>query len=128
MIISHAFDYKKSKRSPLLLTFPHSGRNYRSTLKKLSHLNLNDLRKSEDSYLDLLLEKNYLNFNYIIANFPRIFVDVNRSPLEIDHTMWKGNFNSSRFFRSFRVNSGIGVIPKVSFEGINIYNELLLFN
>ena len=38
-----------------------------------------------------------LNINFLTANFPRIFVDLNRSPLELDASMWNGKFNESRF-------------------------------
>ena len=63
----------------------------------------------------------------LTANFPRIFVDLNRSPLELDPSMWHGKFNASIFNRSHKVNSGIGVIPKVCFSGKKVYNNLLLF-
>ena len=85
------------------------------------------MRKSEDTYIDLLFDNKLLNINFLTANFPRIFVDLNRSPLELDPSMWSGKFNASIFNTSQKVNSGIGVIPKVCFSGKKIYNNLLLF-
>ena len=41
--------------------------------------------------------------------------------------MWSGKFNASIFNISQKVNSGIGVIPKVCFSGKKVYNNLLLF-
>tara|TARA_Y100000589_G_scaffold167427_1_gene159336 strand:+ start:1544 stop:2254 length:711 start_codon:yes stop_codon:yes gene_type:complete len=88
---------------------------------------MHDMRKSEDSYIDLLFDNKLLNINFLTANFPRIFIDLNRSPLELDSSMWSGKFNASIFNKSQKVYSGIGVIPKVCFSGKKVYNNLLLF-
>ena len=121
------FNLNITKQSFLFLNSPHSGRNYSDFIKYFSNLSINEMRKSEDAYIDLLFNKKLLNINFLTANFPRIFVDLNRSPLELDATMWSGNFNASIFNKSQKVNSGIGVIPKVCFSGKKIYNNLLLF-
>ena len=121
------FNFKKNKQSFLFLNSPHSGRNYSDFIKYYHKLPLNDLRKSEDTYIDLLFDSNIMNINFLTANFPRIFVDLNRSPLELDQSMWKGKFNKSIFNTSQKVISGIGVIPKIAFNGKNIYDNLLFF-
>ena len=121
------FSSKKTNKSFLLFNSPHSGRNYSNFIKHYPKLSLNDLRKSEDMYIDLLFDSEFLNINYLIAKFPRIFVDLNRSPLELDSSMWTGNFNSTIFYKSQKVISGIGVIPKVCFSGKNIYDNKFLF-
>ena len=74
MITSSKFNFKKTKQSFLLLNSPHSGRDYSDFIKYYSKLPLNDLRKSEDTYIDLLFDSKFLNINFLIANFPRIFV------------------------------------------------------
>ncbi len=121
------YKYKKTKKSFLLINIPHSGRDYLSLFKKHSSVSMNELRKSEDVYVDLLLDYNFLRCNLLKANFPRVFVDLNRSPLELDAGMWKGQFNKSLFDRTLKVQSGIGVIPKVCFSGKNIYKGLFFF-
>ena len=122
--LSNVLNLKKSKISPLLLMVPHSGRNYDEIYKKQSNLLLSELRKSEDSYIDLLFQERFLDFNYLKANFPRIMVDVNRSPLEIDLSMWdlKDNLKLS-LSNSKKVVAGIGVFPKISFSGKSIYRN-----
>ena len=127
MLTSSIFNLKKTQQSFLFLNSSHSGRNYSDFIKNFSNLSIYDLRKSEDTYIDLLFDNKLLNINFLIAYFPRIFVDLNRSPLELDASMWSGNFNASIFNKSQKVNSGIGVIPKVCFSGKKIYNDLLLF-
>ena len=127
--IEYTFECKHSECSPLLMMLPHSGRDYKDILNKQSHLPLSTLRKSEDTYLDLLFKTNTLNFNYIKANFPRILVDVNRSPLEIDAKMWKKKHAFTAHLKnSTKVDAGIGVFPKVSFSGQKLYKNRLLFS
>ena len=127
MLTSSILNFKNTKQSFLFLNSSHSGRNYSDFTQYFSHLSINELRKSEDTYIDLLFDNKQLNINWLTANFPRIFVDLNRSPLELDPSMWNGNFNASRFNKSQKVLSGIGVIPKVCFSGKKIYDNLLLF-
>ena len=127
MLTSSIFNFKKTKKSFLFLNSSHSGRNYLDFTKYFPNLSINDMRKSEDSYIDLLFDNKLLNINFLTANFPRIFVDLNRSPLELDSSMWSGKFNASIFYKSQKVNYGIGVIPKVCFSGKKIYNNLILF-
>ena len=127
MSTSSIFNFKKTKQSFLFFNSSHSGRNYSDFTKYFSNLSINDVRKSEDTYIDLLFDNKQLNINLLIANFPRIFVDLNRSPLELDSSMWSGNFNASIFNKSQKVKSGIGVIPKVCFSGKKVYDNLLLF-
>ena len=127
MFTSSILNFKKTKQSFLFLNSSHSGRNYSDFSKYFSILSISDMRKSEDTYMDLLFDNKKLNINLLTANFPRIFVDLNRSPLELDPSMWHGKFNASIFYKSQKVNSGIGVIPKVCFSGKKVYNNLLLF-
>ena len=119
----------KSKNSPLIIMLPHSGRNYESSFLNQTKVCIKELRKSEDSYIDLIFKESHLDFNLIKANFPRMFVDVNRSPLEIDALMWDNTYNHKLIYNnSAKVLSGIGVFPKISLDGINIYEELLPFS
>ena len=124
---SFIFNYKTNKKSFLLLNSPHSGRDYVDLFKFNTKLSLNDLRKSEDTYIDLLFDGRLIDVNFLFAKFPRTFVDLNRSPLELDETMWSGKFNKSIFMRTQKVIYGIGVIPKVCFSGKKIYNNFLLY-
>ena len=127
MLTSSILNFKKTKQSFLFFNSSHSGRNYSDFTKYFSNLSMNDMRKAEDAYIDLLFDNKKLNINLLTANFPRIFVDLNRSPLELDQSMWNGKFNESRFSKSQKVNFGIGVIPKVCFSGKQVYENLLPF-
>ena len=116
------------KQSPLLISIPHSGRNYEKKFLSQTNLLINELRASEDSFLDKLtlgLEKKY---SLLLAHFPRIFIDVNRSPYEIDTSMWEDNKILSTISKeTAKVNAGYGVFPKKSLNGFNIYDHKLNF-
>ena len=121
---------RRSNSSILIIMVPHSGRDYEKYFMSQTSLKLNELRKSEDCFIDLLFNNEGLNYNYIKANFPRIFIDVNRSPLEIDKNMWSIFTQNckSYYFNSSKVKAGIGVIPKYSFSGFKIYGKILPFS
>ena len=115
-------------KSPLLIMTPHSGRNYDSNFLKDISLGIKDLRNTEDFCIDQLFSSNPRDFSFLNAAFPRIFVDVNRSPLEIDGTMWKDNNLKTLFdASSTRVLNGIGVFAKYNLFGKYIYSSRLPF-
>ncbi|PPR25084.1 MAG: hypothetical protein CFH34_01592 [Alphaproteobacteria bacterium MarineAlpha9_Bin4] len=125
---SNAYEFY-IKNSPLLIMTPHSGRNYDSKFLKYINLNLNELRNTEDFCVDHLFSQNNKKFSFLNAKFPRIFVDANRSPLEIDKNMWedsnlKNLFNSN----SNKVINGIGVFAKYNLFGKYLYPSKLPFS
>ena len=114
--------------SPIVIMAPHSGRNYDKCFLKQTNLSIQDLRGSEDAYVDKIFFSNLGDFSFIKANFPRIFIDVNRSPLEIDSLMWENNKFKKLFNqKTSKVLSGIGVFPKVNINGEIIYSCRLPF-
>ena len=76
-------------RVPYIFASPHSGRDYPGVFLNNSILDLAELRRSEDAYVDLLLpDPETFGIPVLCARFPRAFVDVNRSPREIDPFMF----------------------------------------
>ena len=125
----NAFEFHINN-SPLIIMTPHSGRNYSSRFMKNISLDLKNLRNTEDYFIDqLFFPNNNNNYSYLNAKFPRIFVDANRSPLEIDKTMW-GNSNLDNLFdkKSIKVLNGIGVFAKYNLFGEYIYSSKLPFS
>ena len=112
--------------NPVIISIPHSGTKYSKNFLNSTQLTKNELQLSEDSYVDILLSnilKN--NFSFIKANFPRSFVDVNRHPFEIDPLMISSKIPSFNNSKTNKTISGIGVIPRVSIYGNEIYDHLL---
>ena len=111
---------------PVIISVPHSGKEYSESFLNSTQLNKYELEFSEDRYVDILLSKILNNnFTFIKANFPRSYVDVNRHPFEIDPLMIASKIPSFTYSNTSKTISGIGVIPRVSIYGNEIYNHLL---
>ena len=121
--IIHNFD--KLIDSPLIITIPHSGREYSGKYIKNASIKGNEIRGSEDPFLDLLLKrKSMKNYFCAYANFPRMFVDLNRHPREINPNLFKDIPEGFEIMSSDYSKSGYGVIPDL--VGIKkIYKEKL---
>ena len=116
-------------KSPLLIMTPHSGRNYDKNFLKYISLDIDELRNTEDFFIDQLFSPLLKNFSFLNATFPRIFVDANRSPLEIDSNMWDNNNLESLFDnKSKKVLNGIGVFAKYNLFGKYLYTKKLPFS
>ena len=66
-----------------------------------------------------------LGASLIAARFPRAFLDVNRAPAELDGAMFDGPLSVSVDAPGPRVNSGLGVIPRIVRDGAEIYQRKL---
>ncbi|HSR72360.1 MAG TPA: N-formylglutamate amidohydrolase, partial [Kiloniellales bacterium] len=100
---------------------PHSGRDYPDELIRRSRLTRQGLRASEDVLVDeLFAAAPDQGAPLLAATAPRAWVDLNRSPAELDPALIRGvrlreaNLNQ-------RVAAGLGVIPRVVSEGAEIY-------
>jgi len=112
--------------SPYLFTSPHSGNIYVPSFVALSRLNLLALRRSEDAFVDELFGAvPEHGARLLSARFPRAYVDVNRADDEIDPAMFKAGFVKPGGPKSARVSAGLGVIPKVVRDGVEIYDKRL---
>ena len=74
---------------PFLFASPHSGRSYPPSLLKSTKLDATTLRRSEDAFVDELFAGVVsLGAPLLAAQFPRAFLDVNRSSTELDAGMF----------------------------------------
>ena len=111
---------------PIIISMPHSGRIYSQNFLKNTLLSKKELQYSEDNYVDKVLSKVLSNnISYVKANFPRSFIDVNRNPLEIDPLMISSEIPKFEASKFSKVESGIGVIHRVSCYGNEIYGRSL---
>lgn len=122
----HVLDRPDSWSAPYVFASPHSGRHYPLRFLTASVLELADLRRSEDAYVDELLPAaTAAGAPCLKALFPRAFVDVNRSSEEIDPTMFASLQGNAGESRSNRVLAGFGVIPRLAAAGQPIYAQKL---
>lgn len=109
---------------PLVFSSPHSGRAYPAGFVTQTQLEGLALRASEDAFVDLLFGIASAHGAVMQeALFPRSYCDVNRERGELDPGLFEGRLPSSLALntRSPRVQAGLGVIPRVVREGVDIY-------
>lgn len=110
------------QRVPFLFNSPHSGRHYPDRFLAMARLDRNAIRRSEDCYVDELFGGAVaLGAPMLAANFPRAYLDVNREPWELDPRMFAEPVPSFCNIRSARVAGGLGTVPKLVGEGLDIY-------
>lgn len=113
---------------PILISSPHSGMQYDHQLLSSCRLSLDELRKSEDSYVHLLLEQiPYHSVTFLQACLPRIFCDLNREAWELDQDMFKEPLPDWCNTTSPQVKRGMGTIHKISSSGKQIHKYYLSF-
>lgn len=108
-----------ARSTPVVMASPHSGRAYPQDLIQQSVLEFNQLRSSEDAFVDQLIDMAPDHGAALItAKCPRAYVDFNRAPDELDPALIEGLARSPH---NPRISSGLGVIPRVVSGGRAIY-------
>lgn len=111
---------------PFVFASPHSGRRYPAALNAASRLDPLMLRRSEDAFIDELFgEAVMLGAPLLAADFPRVFLDANRGPGELDAAMFGGPLDVMVDAPGPRVAAGLGVIPRIVRDGAEIYRGKL---
>jgi len=115
-----------ARTAPFIFASPHSGRRYPDALAAASRLDALMLRRSEDAFVDEFFGAVVgLGAPLLAAEFPRVFLDVNRGAGEIDATMFSGPLGVAADAPSARVAAGLGVIPRIVRDGADIYRGKL---
>jgi N-formylglutamate amidohydrolase len=111
---------------PVLVSSPHSGRDYDADFLALSRLDNLAIRRSEDAFVDeLVAGVPAQGAPALCALFPRAWLDVNREPYELDPAMFDAPMPRWINARSPRVRAGLGTIPRVVAGGAEIYRGKL---
>tara|TARA_B100000678_G_scaffold55404_1_gene44436 strand:+ start:4012 stop:4902 length:891 start_codon:yes stop_codon:yes gene_type:complete len=110
----------------VIFSSPHSGRYYPQDFLDLLKVPLIDLRRVEDAFVDLLISPlTRLDAGMISAVYARSFVDLNRSPDELDSRMFRDGPPNPAGERSPRVEAGLGCIPRIGASGQDIHKRML---
>lgn len=97
--------------APLVLSSPHSGRHYPADFLRASQLDDRQIRSSEDAWIDDLWGGGPgMGVPLLAAVMPRAFIDLNRSPDELDPAVIE---DVRHVAHNPRISSGLGVIPRV---------------
>ncbi len=111
-----------SGRFPLVLSSPHSGRDYPADFLTRTRLTLAQLRRGEDAYVDALLDSAAATgVPRLAARYGRSWLDLNRSPHELDPAMYVEPLDHHADHATDRVVAGLGVVPRVAAAGLDIY-------
>lgn len=127
-LMAEPFIVARSRRqtAPFIFASPHSGRIYPQSFVQLSSLDGLSLRQSEDAFVDELFARAAeLGAPLIAAQFPRAYVDANRAASELDPAMFDALPALPTGQRTVRMAAGLGVIPRVVRDGLEIYRAPL---
>ncbi len=115
-------------KTPLIFCSPHSGRVYPAEMMAASALNSAEIRRSEDAFVDSLIEGAAAHGAAVLVNrYARAFVDVNREAYELDPAMFEDQLPDFAIARSARVAAGLGAIARIVADGQEIYTRKLTF-
>ncbi len=97
---------------PVVVSSPHSGQIYPPSLLRDVRLNLNQLRKLEDAFVDRLFDTApSLGAPFLHARFARAFVDANRGAYELDAALFDEPLPAYVTQDSAKAKAGLGTIP-----------------
>lgn len=112
----------------LVVSSPHSGTHYPNDFVRDSLLDPLSLRRSEDSFVDdLVSAAPDFGAPLLKALFPRVYIDVNREPYELDPKMFGEPLPDFVNAASARVAAGYGTIARMVATGAEIYRAPLTF-
>ncbi len=120
-----AFDLilPEQRTSCAVFASPHSARRYPQSFVRQSVLDEHVIRSSEDAFVDQLFDcAPEFGAPFLKAGVPRAYLDLNRSPDELDPALIEG---VEKHGHNPRVASGLGVIPRVVANGRAIYRGKL---
>jgi len=99
----------------VIFASPHSGRIFPDWFLAESRLDAQQLRSSEDAFVDRLIRPALDHGAMVLtARVPRCVVDLNRGPEEIDPLVVSG---AAPGISNPRIMAGLGVIPRVVSQG-----------
>ncbi len=113
---------------PVVFASPHSGRFYPKALRRASILDGRSLRRSEDGYVDRLLQSvPSEGLPVLKAVYGRAYVDLNRAADELDPAMFEDLPANLTIQPTDRVVAGFGVVPRLVASGRPIFAGRLPF-
>jgi N-formylglutamate amidohydrolase len=126
--LSPASNYSLSNETalnfPVLVSVPHSGREYPPELLDNLNVSASHLLRLEDRYADRLAASAIASgFPSIIARKPRAWIDLNRSRTEIDPDMVAGMDSAQTSHISKKVRGGLGILPHRLHGAGNLWRE-----
>jgi len=109
--------------SPVFFNSPHSGDVFPESFLARSQLAKPQLRRASDLFVDeLVTPLVQAGLPLMRALLPRSYIDLNREPLELDPRLIEGVLPVDANTRSLRVAGGLGTLPRVVGDQVEIYS------
>ncbi len=124
------FDLRRpaSQSVPFIYASPHSGAYYPPDFVAAAALDPLALRRSEDAFVNRLFgAAPDCGAPLLAATYPRVYVDLNREPYELDPAMFSGPLPEFVNTNSARVSVGLGTLARVVANGAAIYRGKIAF-
>jgi len=103
------------RTTSVIFSSPHSGRDYPAAFLAASALDRQEIRSSEDAFVDLLFASAPgMGAPLLAARAPRAYIDLNRACDELDPGVIDRVKTSAH---NPRISSGLGVVPRVVANG-----------
>lgn len=119
----------KTQKLPIVLSSPHSGDQYPTEFLEKTRLDCLEIRRSEDAFVHQIFRtSSELGVPMIRAVFPRVYLDVNREPFELDPGMFREPLPSFVPAATKRAMFGYGTIARLVGEGRDVYRGKLTFS
>lgn len=121
-VLPYRLEGEDQAGTAVFLNSPHSGDLFPDPFLERSQLSRATLRRASDLFVDALFRPLVeAGLPMMSAPFPRSFLDLNREPLELDPRLIAGPLPIDANTRSLRVAGGLGTIPRVIGDQIEIY-------
>lgn len=112
MAVDPSFELRAPESvGPLILSVPHAGRDYPPGLEAELRMPIARLGILEDRLVDAVA-RGVDGVPTLIANRPRLWIDLNRRETEIDPGMVEPALPAARTMLSAKVRSGLGLVPR----------------
>ena len=122
-------EFKGKASFPMVVASPHAGTFYPERLFALTDLPFEKLQKFEDVAVDRLFSfVPSFGIPFVKATHARVWVDLNRHPLDLDPSMYVDSLPAGALTDSPRVLAGFGVIPKLLDPETPVYRHKLRFS
>jgi N-formylglutamate amidohydrolase len=123
-----ALQLPRRQTLPVVVVSAHSGDRYPASFLAAAAIDRDRLRLSEDWAVDRLAEAApAFGAPLLAATFPRVVLDANREPFELDPAMFATELPDYVNRRSSRAQSGLGTLHRHAADGSDIYREPLDF-
>lgn len=111
--------------SPVVISVPHSGRDYPPALRAMLRAPVGALAALEDRLVDAVAEAARGGETMLVQRRPRAWIDLNRAETERDPRLDEGASSPTQPIASAKVRSGLGLVPRRTAQSGDLWSRRL---